>query len=436
MALEYRSKIVASSQYGEVTKPAQLTGPGDTTGIVDIRRKIFIEPMIYEIGRPHNYLQWLCSRNAPMMVEQPQYAHMTWKPLERVISPNAGVLVGALIITVKTIEADRLRVNHVWMNESTGERFLITKIAVDATTATTTNVTVVRKFGSTAAAAMTTAHVLRRLGSAFAETDTPGLMQYVKEGHSPNSVQFFSATSSISEMAMAMSFEGQNHPWADLQRRARYEYEVDKESAFLRGEYVFDEEGATTKSAPTSWRGATRGLGEFINSSPTVNKITVASGASLGFDDLSDVLYEINRNRGSSGQKQINVSGKLKKHMNEYNLVALCGKKGRKTLSKIQRTGTTLNVDQGQSTYGYHLTQLKTDNGMIDVVTHLDMVGDLDGTIYLIDPTRLKCVKFKNHGTHVRDVTDPKVHGKSQEIYSIEGINFYNPECFGKITVE
>ena len=425
MANEYTDQQRATSQQGGTFQPDYaVTSHGTNTGYTDIRRKQSIEEKIYQICLPMNFLQYFASKNS-RTVDQTLYTIMEDQPLPRFDTVKAGITSAVVLMTVDN--RNYIRPSHLWKNIRTGEIILVT-----GHTAVADQISVIRGYGTTAAAAMVAGDKLRRMGSIMSETQLPGAPQAIHVGHSNNTVQFFSRVTGISSIAQEAGIRGLSE-WQKMQRDTKYEYMLDKEEQYLGGEFVSDEQGATglIDSALPDWRGETKGILSYLNETRS-HKLD--AGGDLTFGTLSDMLHDINRNRQPDGSTvRTGEAGKTMKTMGKYNLVALCGKEGKKALGRIQRSNTVF-IKSGEMEYGFDILKMMTDFGTIEIVQHFLLDEELEGHILLLDTNRIRTVKYKGHGVTVRDITPPNAHYKQEEIYSVEGFELMNPECHGMIT--
>ena len=424
MANEYTEQQRATSQQGGTFQPDYaVTSHGNDTGYTDIRRKQSIEEKIYQICLPMNFLQYFASKNS-RTVDQTLYSIMEDQPLPRFVGVKATVAAADTTMTLDNREY--VRPSHLWKNTRTGEIILVTTWS-----ATVDTVNIIRGYGSTAAAGMTASDKLRRMGSIMSETELPGAPQAIHVGHANNTVQFFSRVTGISSIAQEAGIRGISE-WQKMQRDTKYEYMLDKEEQYLSGEFVSDEQGnAPTDTSVPDWRGETKGVLAYLNE---MRSHKLDAGGDLTFGTLSDMLHDINRNRQPDGSTvRTGETGKQMKTMGKYNLVALCGKEGKKALGRIQRSNTVY-IKSGEMEYGFDILKMMTDFGTIEIVQHFLLDEELEGHILLLDTNRIRTVKYKGHGVTVRDITPPNAHYKQEEIYSVEGFELINPECHGLIT--
>ena len=321
------------------------------------------------------------------------------------------------------------RAPMVFMNDRTGERFLVTAVTGD-------KITILRKYGerskliNNANTAMKIGDLIRRIAVAQNETGVAGPAQTQRIGHRNNIVQYFTATADLSELGEKISILGPK-AMAHQRRKAKYEYLKDKESAFLWGDFANEQGGVAgiTESDLKDWRGTTRG---FILTMEGATDANILDTRVLSWNKLCDFTEEINRNRTMNGTTLRTTKAKPKKDMGDMNLVAICGKKASIALGNMQRNQHITIVPE-QPNWGFNLKTVQTPFGMLDLYYHTLLDGVYSNYILLVDRERVGTRFLSGFDVATWDISERGYHGTKEEIYSLEGFFMTNPECHGII---
>ena len=430
------------TQYSDIYQGGDFTtGHGSAYGIAEIIKEAYIDDRIYRIGMDLNFLDFFCNKNS-ITVDQTLYTHLDEKPRPHILAVSGTVGAGTKgNISSLTVKANgqAFLERDLWMNESTKEVFQVTAVPVGNT------VSIRRGYGTQPNKAMSDGQVLRRLGNALSETDTPGKDYGLRQGHSNNTVQKFSHVIGVTEMLRAQGIRTDD-VLARKRRNTLYEHLLAKESQFIFGQFVEDMGGLDSNlridDTVTDWKGQTRGFLSYIDEAEAGSDYTtniLDAGKNLTFDDLSQFLYDINKNRRLDGSTDIQTeAGAPKKTMGKYNLAAVCGFEGKRALGWLQRKND-IQVKSMEKQFGFDIETIQTEGGMIDIYVHNLLDQGYAGHILLIDRNRIRTVKYKNHfaqgkaGLKVREITMPNEPGYQEELYEVCGFELMNPECHGYI---
>jgi len=170
----------------------------------------------------------------------PEYRHYEKTQPSRYSAVNGTINNSATTLAVTAGHGLRFRAGDVIMDVATGEHALVTAVSTD-------NLTIVRGWGTTAAATMTNADVIVILGSANAEGATIRTALTNVTSRVANYTQIFREPIKETETSMSTEYYAQDgaDPMASLRREHLQIHNKDIERSFLFGEPKEDLSGAT-----------------------------------------------------------------------------------------------------------------------------------------------------------------------------------------------
>lgn len=451
-----------ASQLGDFYYGGDFTaGHGEKYGISEILKEAYIEPHVYRIGMDINFFQFFGSKNS-VTINQTLYTHLDEEPRPHIAtlqnwrtgtSPG-GTATTSTVLGFPGSMQGAFEPNWLWFNERTKEIVLVKSVAAnlgaDGNGLKTGQhpVTVIRGYGTQAAADVQTGDVYRRLGNTLSESQLPGDNFHIRTGHSNNTVQKFSHVIGVTNMLREQGVRG-GETLKRMRQNVLYEHFLAKESQMIFGQFVEDTNGLSSLKDPavTDWKGQTRGALSYLDMTyPTghpkagENRSNILdAGGNLTFDDLSEFLQSININRRADNETSIQTSaGKQEKTMGKYNLIAICGFEAKQALGWLQRKNH-VHVSPMEKTFGFDIQTIQTEGGKLDIFQHNLLTEGFAGHMLIIDRSRIRTVKYKNHtdkgnaGLKVRDITIPNMPGYQEELYEVCGFELMNPECHGYI---
>ena len=299
----------------------------------------------------------------------------------------------ALVVT--TIGAFQPR--DVIKNARTGEVMLVT-----AVTAGTSTLTVVRGFGSTAAAAILNLDAIVIIGNANQEFAT---MPAIKDGADTtvkNNVQIFRTAFGISgSMNATETLTGKDLPY--LRRKKAIEHAIDIERAFLFGE-------KNTGGAPNRTR-TTAGVIALA----TQNAGTFTNNAAVTFGNIGRWFESIFR-YGSS-EKILLASSRW---------ITLLDNLGEAKLQTVPK----------DETYGIAVSRLLTHHGELYVIKHHLLEGPYINRAIALDMECLKYRYLSGRDTKLRtNIQANDADGVVDEYLTECGLEFRQPKRHGVATI-
>ena len=301
----------------------------------------------------------------------------------------------------------------VWMNEPTSEQIFVTE---DYTTAT---LTVVRGFGTTAAASFTNGDTWRRLGNSLEERALAGTSLQTVVQTRVNYEQFFSETTGLSEIDDNTIHEGNIDEQTRQRRNTRDEFLISVEQAMIFGEPLKEEEGESPK-----WSGVsdtlykTGGLKYWIDTDSSSNVLD--AGGALSYFDFSDWLAGLTKDHPKNTGTGVKV--------------LIIG--GQKAVASINQWGVgPIQTSPGASEFGVDIKRITTPFGDVDLMQHFLLDGSVyDNYLFGISPEHMGYRYLKNMDMRLRTgIEQPNAHELADEIYGVIGFYITLPQLFGYI---
>ena len=405
------------------------TSRGATSGENQYRLKRVTIDEIYSQGCDAAYFSYMCDANSKKMSTKGVsnvIKQMNFRVLEDDVLPHRIEVSGAHSDSTTTINVDSGKafpVQGIIRNERTGEQLLVKSIATNA-------LTVVREYGTTAAAAMLDNDTLRIIGVGMSETSKPIPSIQTRVTSRDNMMQLFGRPIDLSKVRDHTSNYGKSEQMRQ-EHNTRWNFLRDVEQAFMFGEMVDDRQGDgdVKDSSLTDRRCLTGGFTWYIEQFASQNIFDFNGHAS--FDDLMDILYQLNRDKPSGGKRYPSHSKMTqKRNYQDHKMTALCGHKVVSAFAKlIQRS---LETTMMQHEYGFVVTRIRTPYGTLDLFWHRWLDGPYEDNMLIVEPTRVFSKTHEGFDYGIEDVT-PKDQPRriTKELSAIKGFAMANPSFHG-----
>ena len=278
----------------------------------------------------------------------------------------------------------------------TGEVFYVSSIS-------TNDLTVVRAYGETSAAAMNDNEPLLILGPALEDGANAPTAITTQKSLIYNYTQIFSRTIDFTERAANIDVYGQSDPIYQRKKKAE-EFGVEMEKSFLFGERLQDT--GTKDTNLTHYRTTTRGIIKAISTNTWDVAGTLAES---DFDDwLGDTVFQY----GSSTKWMFACS---------------------KIIRVIEGWGKEiLRVNPNDSVYGLDIREYRSGFGTLKVIHHKLLTGDTYGKAAVIvdlDDDDLAYRYLKNCDIRWKtNIQGDNAHKKTDELYCDAGFQWGNEE--------
>lgn len=231
-----------------------ISGVRGTGNITQVKRVIDMADKISVLEPDASPLTVLTRKLNKKVAINPKYSWMEEASLNKVDAVGTGINSSAT--TLPAVDGSKFRAGDVVRNVNTGEQVLVTAVA-------TNDLTIVRAYGTTAAAAMTAADVLLIVGNANQEGATKRTLLSGNESEVFNYTQIFRTPFGVTGTNMSSEMYG-GKDLKHVQMMAGIEHNKELERQFVWGEKKED----TSGSQP---RRTTAGLNSFIATNVTAD---------------------------------------------------------------------------------------------------------------------------------------------------------------------
>lgn len=250
-------------------------------------------------------------------------------------------------------EADLVKV------ERTGEVFRVSSVSSDT-------LTVVRGYGTTAAAAIVVDDPLRILGGAYEDGSAASAYRMVKVDSNTNYTQRFKEAIKVPDTIMSTELYGE--PELNRLRKSKgIAHLIKIENALLFGEKSLKNPGTTIATSEEELR-TTGGLLSWISSNvKTLGDGTLAGGAPLTEGDFNTFLEDVMKYNGPSGSMKRTLLASPR-------FCSVIDGWGR---DKLQTLPTT-------ETYGISVKQYLSSHGTLNIIKHPLLDGSYYGSYGII----------------------------------------------------
>ncbi len=289
-----------------------------------------------------------------ILEEQPQ-------PWSDAVNNAGGYAAGVTSIVVD--HASYFKNQDLVKNERTGEIF---KVNAAPTIATNTLGTIVRGYGTTAAAAMNDNDPLRILGSAFEDGSAMSAIRLVQVDSRTNYTQRFKEAITISDVNQNTDLYGE----PELQRlrnRKGIDHLIKIENALLFGERSLKTPVTTIATTNDELR-TTGGILSWLTSNvKTLGDGTLSGGDALTESDFNTWLEDVMKFAGSSGSARRTLLASAR-------LCSIIDGWGRDKLQTLPST----------ETYGIAVKQYISTHGTINIIKHHLLDGSYAGSYGIV----------------------------------------------------
>jgi hypothetical protein len=374
------------------------------------RYPVAIEDRIYNIYPDLNPLVKLSTRAGKKSVGQQEFKVLEDRERPRKAKTNAGnLLAGSTVLTFD--DGTRFRAKDQWQNVRTGEH-------VHTVSVSGNDVTVIRAYGTVAAAALLDDDDWQWVGNALEESANAVAALITKTSTFTNYCQYFDETTRLTEIESNVDLYGE-----DEQKRQREQgmrnIKLAVESAFWFGQPLKDIEGSspvdTTAGIDTRYK--TGGVKYFIDTNASSNVLD-ASGA-ITLMDLWD------------------WTGKLTEKapmLDKTNIVLFGGRQAIAALDMLAIDKVELASNQNE--FGFSLQKIRTHFGTLDVVYHSLFNDNYSDYLFGINPNFLGYRHLNNMDIKMRvlDMNDSTGgHELKDEFWGVIGLWLGGAELHGYI---
>lgn len=322
--------------------------------------------------------------------------------LEDVLQPKVVTFDSAgysnAVTTVNLVAGDGLKVSTSDLIKvpDTGEILLVTAVSTD-------QLTVVRAFGTTAAAAIVASDPALIIGNANAENDTVRLLVSTQTVKKTNYAQIFRTPFGFSRTLRDSKLYGGNEK-AYLSRKKGIEHRVEIERQFLFGE-PYEQTNAT------SGRWETGGLDYWIRT----NRFN--GNGNLTYSSLEDAMQTVMR----YGNQKMRLGLASPAFITKVDLMA----EGR----LFHQTTT--------EAYGVRINKVTTSHGDLLLVKHplLQEMAPYNAWAFMLDMDKIRERPFVGANTKLKqNIQAPSADGEQHEYITQIGLQFENEVAHGLFT--
>lgn len=407
------------------------TTRGANSGENQYRLKRVTIDEIYAQGCDAAFFSYLCDSNSKRMktkgvsntIKQMNYRILEDDFLPHRIAVNNSGGYGANVTQITVDNGKAFPVQGIIKNERTGEQMLVRSVAGNV-------VTVVRAYGTTAAAQINDNDVLRIVSTGLSETSKPIPSIQTRVTARENMLQLFARPIDLSKVRDHTSNYGKSEQLRQ-EHNTRWTFLRDVEMAFMFGEMLDDRQGSAKDGALTDRRCLTGGFTWYLQQYASQNILSV-NGA-LSWDTFVDFLYSLNKDKPMGGKNYPSHSKQMqKKNIQGHRMVALCGHKVVRAWSKLIES--KLQTQMMEHEYGFVVTRVRTPFGYVDLFWHRWMDGPYDDDMLIVEPTRVFSKTHEGFDFGIEDVT-PKDEPRriTRELSAIKGFAMANPNFHGWI---
>jgi len=327
----------------------------------------------------------------------------TFKILEEQPQPWADALNGAVTAAATSWVVDHgsyFKVSDLVKNERTGE-------VVKVTAVSSNTLTVIRAYGSTAAAAGNDNDPLRILGSAFEDGSAASTYRMVKVDSNTNYTQRFKEAIKLPDTIMNTELYGE--PELNRLRKSKgIAHLIKIENALLFGEKaIYTTSSSGTKATSEEELRTTGGLLSWITSNiKTLGDGSLSGGSALTESDFNTWLEDVMKYPGNvaSAKRTLFASARLCSVIDGW---------GR---DKLQTLPTT-------ETYGIAVKQYISSHGTLNIIKHLLLDGSYYGSYGIV-------VDMSSVGYRYLQNLDTKLYVDISNRSSTSGqVDQYESEC-------
>jgi hypothetical protein len=317
--------------------------------------------------------------------------------LEDVLAPKvitadtAGYADSATTLNVVAADGPKVASYDLLKNPATGEIMLVTAVATAA-------LTIVRAFGTTAAAAIAASQVLLVIGNANAENQAVRDIKATSTTKKTNYAQIFRTPFGFSRTLRDSKTYGGNYK-AYQSRKKGIEHRVEIERQFLFGE---PKEQVNTDSG----RWATGGLDYFIST----NRIDANQG--ISYSGLLDAAQTVFR----YGNQKMRLCLAAPTVISKIDLLA--------EARLFHQTNTTA--------YGVSISKIQTSHGDLMLVKHplLQETAAYNERMFILDMDKISERPFVGANTKLKtNIQTPSVDGEVHEYLTQIGLQVENETC-------
>ena len=331
----------------------------------------------------------LLALSSGMPSEMCQDTHIHWFEEAKISGQYTPSAANNSATTINVNDASSLVPMTQILNLNTGEMMFVTAVAANA-------LTVIRGWGGTAAKAVTTSHILQKVGTAFEEgSNRPAAIANVGEAKF-NYTQIFRASWDVTGTAKAIK-----HRTGDIKAKnqsdAIFYHSEEMEKSLIwgrRGMAIHNNQPLHTMN----------GINAYITTNVS------EAGATTDFDKVDDFLLDV---------FQKNVKGKPNER------IAFCGNTTLQVLNNIARKedSSRIEIGVGGNEYGLDIKKWISPYGTISLQTHPLMVENPTWTkdLYVYHPG---CIRTR----YLRKTM--------MEDYDKEGLRAGRDADYGTLTTE
>jgi len=331
----------------------------------------------------------------------------TFKVLEEQPQPwadavNAGAGYTAAALTFVVDHSTYFKAQDLIKNERTGEVMKVTTV----TTATNT-LTVIRSYGTTAAAIGLDNDPIRILGGAYEDGSAMGAVRMVKVDSNTNYTQRFKEPIQLPDTIMNTDLYGE----PELQRLRKSKgiaHLIKIENALLFGEKaIYNPVSAGTFATTAEECRATAGLLSWISSNvKTLGDGSLAGGGSLTEADFNTWLEDVMKFPGGQGSAKRTLFASPR-------LCSVIDGWGRDKLQTVP----------SDETYGIAVKEYKSSHGVINIIKHPLLDGAYYGSYGIV-------ADMKNVGYRYLQGLDTKLYVDISNRATTSGqVDQYESEC-------
>lgn len=329
----------------------------------------------------------------------------TFKILQEQPQPWADAVNGAItaVATALVVDHDEyFKARDLVKNERTGEVFLVTTV-----TAATSTLTIVRSYGTTAAAIMNDNDPLRILGGAYEDGSAASAVKMVKVDSNTNYTQRFKESIQLPDTIMNTDLYGE----PELQRLRKSKgiaHLIKIENAMLFGEKAQYNPASAGAFATTAEEcRTTGGLLSWLSSNiKTLGDGSLAGGGALTESDFNTWLEDVMKYPGDKGSAKRTLFASPR-------LCSVIDGWGRDKLQTVPST----------ETYGIAVKEYMSSHGTINIIKHPLLDGAYYGSYGVI-------VDMKNVGYRYLQNLDTKLYIDISNRAATSGqVDQYETEC-------
>ncbi len=321
--------------------------------------------------------------------------------LEDILQPKtltggAAIAAGATAYVLAAAEGTKVAVNDLIKNPATGEIFLVTAVVTDT-------LTIVRAFGTTAAAAIGADQAVLIIGNANRENAERRDILATTTTKKTNYAQIFRTPLGFSRVTKDGNLYGGNYGKYQIRKKG-IDHEVEMERQYLFGEPF---EQTTT----TGGRWASGGIDHFISTN------RYDAGGTLDYATFLDFAQQVFR-YGNQSMRLMLAAPII--------ISAIDAMAATRLFTKVEGT-----------VFGVRINKVQTSHGEFALVKHvlLSETSFFNERAFALDMDMMQDRIFTNANTKLRmGIQNNSVDGEEHEYLTHKGLQFQNEEASGVIT--